>query len=148
HIGGGIGRDGRGRRSGRGGVEHLVSFGKLGRSIGSDFGWGREGWRSGSRQHSRGVFSGGESGRNAVRCCVGRCGGGRCGGGRLDRGGGFLIGGGCLDRCCGSWLGGNAGLGVVGGIAGCCGTRRGRGGGGIRSEVRSRRPDVVAGNVL
>jgi hypothetical protein len=50
-VGGGIGRDGRWRRSGgsgRRGVEHLVSFGKLGRGIGSDLGWGRGGWRSGS----------------------------------------------------------------------------------------------------
>ena len=62
-VGRGILRDGRGWRSGgsgRRGVEHLVSFGKLGRGIGSDWGWRRRGWRSGSGQRSRGIFSGGE----------------------------------------------------------------------------------------
>jgi len=48
--GGGIGGDGRGRRSGgrgRRGVKHLVSLGKRKRGIGCDLGWGRGGRRSG-----------------------------------------------------------------------------------------------------
>ena len=70
----------------------------------------------------------------------------------LDCGGGFFIGGGCLRRCCGSWLNGDAGLRVAGGIVRRCGNRRGgrgtrRGDVGIRSEVRSKRRDVV-GNVI
>jgi hypothetical protein len=51
HLRIGSGRAGGGRRSGgsgRRGVQHLVSFGKLGRGIGWDLGWGRGGWSSGS----------------------------------------------------------------------------------------------------
>ena len=61
-ISGGTGCHGHKRRcgSGRRGVEHLVSLGKLVCGIGSDLGWGRGGWRSGSGRRSRGIFSGDE----------------------------------------------------------------------------------------
>lgn len=68
--GGGIGGDGRGRPSGgsgRRGVEHLVSLGKRGRGIGCGLGRGGGGGRSGRGQRSRGIFSGGECGRNVGR---------------------------------------------------------------------------------
>ena len=67
-IGGGTGRDGRGRRNRGSGVEHLVSLGQLRGGIGPTLGWGRGGWRSGRGQRRRGISSGGDGGWRVVRC--------------------------------------------------------------------------------
>ena len=70
HIGGGIGRDGRGRRRGRRGrrgVEHLVSLRKRGHGIGCGLRRRHGCWWTGGVERRRKIFYGTEYGRNVLR---------------------------------------------------------------------------------
>jgi hypothetical protein len=114
-IGGGTGRDVRGRQNRRSGVEHLVSPGQFGSRIGSTLSWGRGGWRSRSGQRRRGtISSGGGGGWRVLRCRPIR----------LHRGGGFLAAGG-WGRSRRPGLSGDGGLPITRRIIGGCGDRSG-----------------------